>query len=443
MAHIHYIKKLLHIKDPNIYLSEVPVTREKKKDQEYLVVHGKLTYRPSCCKVCGVKNTSSQDLIKHGTKCSTLTLTHVNFQPVLLRLKKQRFLCKHCNSTFIAETSLVDRHCFISNLIKTTIAMELKETQSMTLIAQHLSVSPPTVIRVMRQVGETLEPNNQELPQHLSIDEFKSVKDVSGAMSFLFINASTHRLTDVVENRQLPYLLDYFMRYPVEARNKVKTVTMDMYSPYTQLVRDCFPYAKIIIDRFHIVQHMNRALNSERIKVMNELRYTRPRDYRKLKKQWKLVLKNEDDLDFSRYFTHRLYEGAVTEKMMADYLVQLDPRLECVYALFNQLKWALEHRNFKRFKSYLEESKKCTLPRKARTVLQTFEKHLEAIKNAFVYTLSNGPIEGMNNKIKNIKRSGYGYRNFYNLRARLLISYRLTTSNYQPRALYFEDEKAV
>ena len=443
MAHTHSIKKLLNIKDPNIHLAKVPVTKEKKKNQEYLVVHGTLTYRPSCCKVCGVKNHSHQDLIKHGTKLSTLTLTHVNFQPVLFRLKKQRFLCKHCDSTFIAETPLVNRHCFISNVIKSTIALELKETQSMTLIARHMSVSPSTVIRILRQVAERLESDNQELPPHLSIDEFKSVKNVSGAMSFLFIDASTHRLTDVVENRQLSYLLDYFMRYPAKARNKVRTVTMDMYSPYTQLVRDCFPSAEIIIDRFHIVQHMNRALNSERIRVMNELRYTRPRDYRKLKKQWKLLLKNEADLDFTHYYTHRLYEGAVTEKMMADYLVQLDPRLERVYSLFNQLKWALEHRNFKRFKRYLKEAKKYALPRKARTVLQTFEKYLIPIKNAFVYTLSNGPIEGMNNKIKNIKRSGYGYRNFYNLRARLLISYRLTASLYQPRSLYFEDEKTA
>lgn len=233
------------------------------------------------------------------------------------------------------------------------------------------------------------------------------------------------------------------MRYPIEVRNNVQTVTMDMYSPYTQLVRDCFPYAKIIIDRFRIVQHMNRALNSERIKVMKELRYTRPRDYRKLRNQWKLVLKNEEDLSFSRYFTQRLYEGAVTEKMMADYLVQLDSKLERVYAHFNQLKWELEHHDFKRFKRYLKESKKYVLPKKARTVLQTFEKNLVAIKNTFVYTLSNGPIEGMNNKIKNVKRLGYGYRNFYNLRAQLLISYRLTASNYQPRALYFEYEKAV
>ncbi|MGP6147166.1 transposase, partial [Jeotgalibaca sp. A122] len=40
-----------------------------------------------------------------------------------------------------------------------------------------------------------------------------------------------------------------------------------------------------------------------------------------------------------------------------------------------------------------------------------------------LYTLSNGAIEGVNNKIKNIKRSGFGYRNYSHLRARILISY--------------------
>lgn len=38
---------------------------------------------------------------------------------------------------------------------------------------------------------------------------------------------------------------------------------------------------------------------------------------------------------------------------------------------------------------------------------------------------ANGPLVGLNNRIKNIKRSGYGYRNFYNLRARVLIVNRL------------------
>ena len=39
-----------------------------------------------------------------------------------------------------------------------------------------------------------------------------------------------------------------------------------------------------------------------------------------------------------------------------------------------------------------------------RTVLQTLEKYINPIQNAFKYTLSNGPIEGVNNKVKNIKR---------------------------------------
>ncbi|WP_035445461.1 transposase, partial [Atopococcus tabaci] len=78
-----------------------------------------------------------------------------------------------------------------------------------------------------------------------------------------------------------------------------------------------------------------------------------------------------------------------------------------------------------------------------RTILQTMETYRESIRHAFTYTLSNGAIEGMNNKIKNIKRSGYGYRNFNNLRARILISYKLTVPRHQPRPLTFEDEEVA
>ncbi|BAM46778.1 hypothetical protein AXY_06460 [Amphibacillus xylanus NBRC 15112] len=61
-------------------------------------------------------------MIKHGTKTSTIKLGYIIFQPVLLRLKKQRFYCKVCDQMFTASTSLVDKHCYISNLIKSHIA---------------------------------------------------------------------------------------------------------------------------------------------------------------------------------------------------------------------------------------------------------------------------------------------------------------------------------
>ena len=440
MTQTYCIKKMLGIEDPNIQLEEIPLEFKKSKEVNHMILQGKLTYTPHYCEKCGVVNHSHQDIIKNGTKISTIKLTHINFQPLLLRLKKQRFLCKHCNQTFVAKTKLVERHCFISTIIKRTIAMELREIQSMKLVAKHLSVSSSTVIRVLKKVAEPLVCAHLYLPQHLSIDEFKSVKNVLGSMSFLFLDAQNHRLIDVVEDRRKDHLIDYFMRYPKDSRYSVKTVTMDMYSPYIEVVKACFPKAQIVIDRFHIVQHLNRALNSFRIRVMNDIHTKNPTDYRKLKKQWKLLLKNEWELDFTDYQTHRLYDGLMTERMMVDYLLSLNPRLRHVYTLVNNLRFALYNHDYEQFRNTLEESRKYALPRKVRTTVQTLFKHQDGIRNACLYTLSNGAIEGVNNKIKNIKRSGFGYRNYSHLRARILISYRLTASRFEPKALRYHDE---
>ena len=57
---------------------------------------------------------------------------------------------------------------------------------------------------------------------------------------------------------------------PRQVRNHVKVITMDMFSPYYKLARQLFPNAKIILDSFHIVQHLSRAMNRVRIQIMNQ-----------------------------------------------------------------------------------------------------------------------------------------------------------------------------
>jgi len=59
-----------------------------------------------------------------------------------------------------------------------------------------------------------------------------------------------------------------------------------------------------------------------------------------------------------------------------------------------------------------------------------------------MYTLSDGSIEGINNKIKNIKRSDYGYRNFEHLKHCILISFHLIISSEKPKALFYMNIKA-
>lgn len=263
-------------------------------------------------------------------------------------------------------------------------------------------------------------------------------------MSFIFTNARTHDVIDIVENRQQKELIAYFQRFPYDLRKKVKTVTIDMYSPYLKVIHDCFPHAELIIDRFHIVQHINRALNRLRIEIMKDIRYTRPRDYKKLKNQWKIILKNVWSVDFENYFTHRLYEGMVTEKLMVNYLVSIDEQFMWVYDLINDLKWSLSVGNYGEFVKQIERSKERSVKRYVRTAFQTLEKYLLPIENSCKYTLSNGHLEGINNKIKTIKRSGYGYRNFSHLRARIFVSLKLNASpEKEVRPLTFKEEREI
>src|SRR5690625_6190589 len=101
-------------------------------------------------------------------------------------------------------------------------------------------------------------------------------------MSFIYSDSETHDLIDVLESRQQNALMAHFQRYPYAARKNVKTVTIDMYSPYLAVINDCFPNAEIIIDRFNFLQHLNRALTRLLIEIMNTSLYTRPRYFRKL-----------------------------------------------------------------------------------------------------------------------------------------------------------------
>ena len=63
---------------------------------------------------------------------------------------------------------------------------------------------------------------------------------------------------------------------------------MDMFSPYYQLAKQLFPNAKIVLDRFHIVQHLSRDMNRVRIQIMNQFD-RKSQEYRALKRYWKLI----------------------------------------------------------------------------------------------------------------------------------------------------------
>lgn len=137
----------------------------------------------------------------------------------------------------------------------------------------------------MNEGYRDLSISKKTLPKVLCFNEFKSTKNSAGTMSFIFMDGINRKIIDIVENRQLYSLENYFSKFSYSARKNVGYIVIDMYSPYMTLIKNYFPYAKIVIDRFHIVQLINRALNKTRINTMNSFKTTEPTIYRKYKKE--------------------------------------------------------------------------------------------------------------------------------------------------------------
>ena len=270
MSQSNYILNLLEIKDKNIKLNENSLFYEKFDDIEYKVIEGILSYEPPFCTRCGCIFDNKQTYEKNGFKSSDILLLDVCGHGCILRLKKQRFLCHSCNKKFFATTSIVNKGCFISNSVKYAIALDLKNKISEKDIANRYRVSPTTVERIIDSYYDGKKLYKHYLPEVLSFDEFKSVKSADGAMSFHICNAKNGKTIDIVEDRRLNNLIKYFSRYSRASRMNVKYIVIDMYAPYISLIKMMFPNAKIVIDKFHLIQLISRALNKTRIIVMKK-----------------------------------------------------------------------------------------------------------------------------------------------------------------------------
>ncbi|MDS5266076.1 transposase, partial [Streptococcus pneumoniae] len=106
------------------------------------------------------------------------------------------------------------------------------------------------------------------LPEIMSWDEYAFT---NGKMSFIAQDFNNLNIITVLEGRTQAVIRDHFLKYDRAVRCRVKIITMDMFSPYYGLARQLFPCAKIVLDRFHIVQHLSRAMSRVRVQIMNQL----------------------------------------------------------------------------------------------------------------------------------------------------------------------------
>lgn len=414
MSQLNYIIDILNLKEKNIIFKENFYYETKIKDITHKIFEGYLSYQPDCCPRCGVVFDNKFE--KHGFITSNIKIPDVSGFKSILKLHKQRYLCKHCNKAFTLSTSIVDFGCFISNNTKYKIACDLMKKRSEKDIALDNNVSPNTVERIMDSYYETQKIYKHYLPEALSFDEFKSVKSADGAMSFHICNAITGQTIDIVEDRRLDNLIKYFFYYSYKARSRVKFIVIDMYSPYISLIKKMFPNASIVIDKFHLTQLISRSLNKTRIIIMNKNK----KYYRKLKRYWRLLLKSREELDISKWKKFTCFNSLMTEADIVNFLISIDSELKETYLVYQDILYCLKNKKFNLLKSYLTKSYP-NISSYMKTSISTLLEFLPFIRNTFHTDYHNGFIEGNNNFIKVLKRIAFGFRSFRRFKARIMI----------------------
>ena len=324
----------------------------------------------------------------------------------LIRLRKRRFRCKVCGKIAVAETSLVKKNHQISTIVNQKITQKLIEKIPMTAIAESLSVSTSTVIRKLKEFEVKSDLNH--LPEHMSWDEYSFKK---GKMSFIAQDYDNGRTQATIRN--------HFLRYSRQVRSRVKVIIMDMFSPYYDMARKLFPSAKIVLDRFHIVQHLSRAMNHLRIQIMNQFD-RRSHEYKALKRYWKLIQQDSRKLSDKRFY-RPTFRSHLTNKEILEKILAYSQELRQHYNLYQLLLFHFQEKQTDHFFSLIDETVSSVNPI-FQTVFKTFLKDKDKIMNALELPYSNAKLEATNNLIKVIKRNAFGFRNFDNFKTRILIA---------------------
>ena len=275
-------------------------------------------------------------------------------------------------------------------------------------------MSTSTVYRKLDQF--TFKEHYDKLPAVMSWDEFGFKK---GELAFVAQNYETNQLITILDNRRQTTIRNYFLKYPLKVRQQVQFITMDMSGAYIPLARNLFPNAKIVLDRFHIIQHLGRAFLKTRIAIMNQFD-KKSLPYRALKNHWRLFQKDSCKLSFNSFYSKTFRQTLAPHEVVAKTLV-FSKELTDYYTLYQLLLFHFQEKRVDEFFELIEENRS-KVNHYFQTVFRTFLRHKQYIKNALETDYSNAKLEATNKLIKDIKRLGFGFRNFINFKKRVFIT---------------------
>ena len=357
------------------------------------------TLKGAKCPRCGAYSTNLHE--KHPRTVRDLPISG---KACYLRFVLRRFFCSRCNKPFSESLSFAQKRRDYTKRYQERIFHQVKEN-NITVVQRFESLTYDQIESIFIAEAEARIPANPFANlKRLGIDEISLRK---GKQDFVLIltNLDTADVVDVLEKRTQEKLRTRLEQLTEQERSQIREVAIDMWEPYSNVCEELLPNAIIIVDRFHVA----KAVNEELKKLKNQEKKHHPEV---IKGAHYPLLKNQENLtDTQQEKLDQVYETCPTLRMAH--------RLkECFRHIFEYP--STKEKAIQRLQKWSYIAEKENLFPKFRKTLSSW---MDKIANYFRQRTTSGMVEGINNKIKLIKRRAFGFRNFGNFRLRVIAAF--------------------
>ena len=263
----------------------------------------------------------------------------------------------------------------------------------------------------VKTVANKVLPVDVKKLQKLGRDEISLVKG-QGKFIVVLVDLKTHKLIGLVGERKQAAIKKKMLEWGEEVLNQIEEVSMDMTGNYKSLVKKLCPNANVTVDRFHVTKMVHQELNQARIDQKKASSSLKVKERAKLLESLKgskyTLLKLEKDLSSEQELKLKQVKNA------SEILENMQILKEEFHSLFEKSNnWGdgiLELTNWlKKAQPYYKKS------------AATIKRWLGEIVGYFESRTTNGIVEGINTKLKLLKRCGFGLRNLINFEIRALL----------------------
>jgi transposase len=371
--------------------------------------------KTTSCELCPTCQTPSSSAKNYRTH--RIVTEPYKDTPLSTVVLKRCFRCSNpsCSTKFFTEEieGLAKKHTytksfnsFIEDMFKHMDYPTLKKRLSDNY---KLSVPSSTIFHKLKDLplNSNLPPAQLLSPRFIGLDEFSYAKGHSYAV--VLINIDKHKIVDTVAGGKTTAAASALLN-SIDT-SKVEAACIDMWIPYKNAIHNKLPNAAVVIDRFHVIKHINDALKD----IIKRIAHT-------------LDKNNFSFLYNSRFTLLKGFEKLSPNELdILSALLSLDQNLATAYNLkeyFRSLYIYVPDKNNARLLlwQWIQLVRKSNIPELVSVANEFASNWITEILNYWQFRISNGLAEGKINKIRTIQRKAYHYINFSSLRYQILKS---------------------